>query len=482
MKIKFLVVTLLITLTLNLAAQLPLTEDNESPFIDVVKNIREAVVNIQVDYEIESNLSQLPFNDEFFKRFFGIPQPKQPQKHKSVAMGSGFIYDRIGKDVYIITNNHVVQKGKKGEITVTLADKAKYEATLIGSDPATDLALIKIEIDKDEPITILPLGDSDDIEVGSWSIAIGNPFGQLGLERTVTVGVISAKGRSNLRFGKDSPIYQNYIQTDAAINPGNSGGPLVNIRGEVIGVNAAITSTSGGNIGIGFAIPINLAKKVVNDLREEGKVIRAYLGILPQEIDDDLRKSLNLDEVKGVLVAKVEDGTPAEKAGLEKRDVIIEFDGKEIDDVSQFRIVVANSEIGKKVPLIINRDGKEKKLHVKLIERPEEIASKDKEKSEEGSTLLGLEVESLESEFARKYNIEAEEGVIISGIKPNSPADDSNLQVTDVILEINDKKIEDIDDYENVIDEITDSDKRVVLFYLKSRNGRFHYEPVNLNN
>lgn len=479
MKFKFMMI-LLITTALAiqpLNAQYPVTSEGKSPFVEVVKNIRESVVNIQVEYEQSYNgRGQLPFNDDFFKYFF--PNPPQMQPRKSVSMGSGFIFEKEGLDVYIITNNHVVQNGKDGEITVTLADKAKYTAEIVGLDSETDLAVIKIEVEKDEEITVVELGNSDNLEIGDWAIAIGNPFGQLGLERTVTVGVISATGRANLNFGSDSPIYQDYIQTDAAINPGNSGGPLLNLKGEVIGVNAAITSTSGGNVGIGFAIPVNLAKKVSQDLMEKGQVVRAYIGILPQEIDSDLRESLNLDKVQGVLVTKVEEDTPAQKAGLKRGDVIIEFNGSEIENVAKFRILIANSEIGKEYPVRVIRDNKEKKLNVTLVPRPdlEDIAAN--ESGSKQSSELGLQVESVNGDFARNNKIDEDEGVIVTKIEPDSPAASSQLKVGDIILEIGQEKIKNVKDFRKVTEDIKED---VVLFYIKTSSGNYQYVTVKID-
>ncbi len=463
-------------------AQLPITKDNKSPFVDVVKNIRESVVNIQVDYEVKTGTrGNFPFDDEFFKFFFPDQfRNPQPKSRRSMQMGSGFIFNRDGNDVFIITNNHVVENGEDGKITVTLADKAKYDAEIVGLDSASDIALIKIEVGNDDEVTIAPLGDSDEIEIGDWAIAIGNPFGQLGLERTVTVGVISATGRSNLHFGNDSPTFQNYIQTDAAINPGNSGGPLVNIKGEVIGVNAAITSTSGGNMGIGFAIPADLTKEVVDDLISEGKVTRAYLGIYLQEITSDLRKSFDLDEIAGVLVSQVIEDTPAEDAGLKNGDVIIEFDHKKVENVSKFMLMVAGSEIGKKIPLKIVRKKKEKELVVELIERPSEDLSIAKGTSNESTEWLGLEVESLNGDFAKRNEIEEENGVVITKIENNTPASSSGLGIGDVILEINNRSIEDIKKYKNILNEIQDEDNEIILFYVKSKRGGYRFVPVNV--
>ena len=479
-KKHFIFVIILVMISTTLLAQLPLTKNQKSPFVEVVKNIRESVVNIQVDYEVKTGAgSGLPFDDEFFKFFFPDQfRNPQPKSRQAMQMGSGFIFKRDGNDVFIITNNHVVENGKDGKITVTLADKAKYEAEIVGLDSASDIALIKIEVEKDENVTIASLGNSDEIEIGDWAIAIGNPFGRLGLERTVTVGVISATGRSNLNFGNDSPTFQNYIQTDAAINPGNSGGPLVNIKGEVIGVNAAITSTSGGNMGIGFAIPANLTREVVSDLIIDGKVTRAYLGIYLQEVTSDLRKSFDLDEVAGVLVSQVIEDTPADDAGLKNGDVIIEFDHQKVEDVSKFMLMVAGSDIGKKIPLKIVRKKKEKELTVELTERP----SDDVAVNETPSTTewLGLEVKSLNSDFAKRNEIEEESGVVISGIENNTPAASSNLGMGDVILEINNRSVENMKDYKNIVNEIKDENNDIVLFYVKAKRGGYRFVPVNV--
>jgi serine protease Do len=482
MKTKLFIIMMIILLfVLNLHAQHPLTNNGRSPFIQVVKDIRESVVNITVEYEMNYGgmNSQLPFNDEFFKFFF--PDPfgnREQQSRKSIAMGSGFIFNRVENDVYIITNNHVAEKGKDGEITVTLADKAKYKAEVVGLDSDTDLAVIKIEIDTNEKTVIAQLGNSDEIEIADWVIAIGNPFGQLGLERTVTVGVISATGRANLRFGKESPIYQDYIQTDAAINPGNSGGPLVNLDGKVIGVNAAITSNSGGNIGIGFAIPANIAKKVSSDIIKYGEVRRAYMGVLPQDITTEIKNSFDLDEIKGVLVAKVEKDTPAEKAKLKRGDVIIQFNGKDIPNMAKFRLIVANSEINKDLPIIVIRDKKEKSLVIKLTERPDKLETNKSSNNDEKSKDLGLDVDELNSEFARRYKIDEKHGVIITRIYPNSPASESGLSVGDVILEINRQSIKSVNDF-NKFAEAKEYDS--LLFYVKTKSGAYLYVPVKLN-
>ena len=482
MKNKILVAIISVLIfTTNLFAQYPTDNSGKNPFVQIVKDIKEAVVNITVEYEISANGAnqQLPFNDDFFKFFFPDPfgRDLNPNR-KSTSMGSGFIFKRDKDDVYIITNNHVVDKGKDGTITVTLADKAKYEADIIGLDVETDLAVIKITVEGNEHTVSIPLGNSDEIEIADWVMAIGNPFGQLGLERTVTVGVISATGRANLRFGKESPIYQDYIQTDAAINPGNSGGPLVNLHGEVIGVNAAITSTSGGNVGIGFAIPANIAKKVSSDIIKYGEVRRAYMGILPQDITTDIQKSFDLEEIRGVLVAKVEEDTPAEKAGLKRGDVIIQFNGKDIPNMAKFRLLVANSEIDTKLPIKIIRDKKEKLLTIKLTKRSTDIAKKISDSYDKKSKGLGLEVEELDSEFARRYKTDEKSGVIVSRIYPNSPASNSGLNVGDIILEINRHSIDSIEDFKKYsINKKNDT----LLLYVKTKSGTYLYIPIKLN-
>ncbi|MCF7912396.1 MAG: Do family serine endopeptidase [Candidatus Cloacimonetes bacterium] len=469
------VVTVIMLLALISAA----FADSRNPFVEVVKAIRGSVVNIQVEYETSvGSINGFPMQDDFFKFFFPQPQRQAPSR-KARAMGTGFIFKREGNSVYIITNNHVVEKGKEegAEITVALEDKEEYSAEIVGLDSDSDLAVIKIEIKDDEWVTIAPLGESANLEVGQWAIAIGNPFGAE-LNRTVTVGVISALGRSNFNFGgSGGPLYQNYIQTDAAINRGNSGGPLVSIDGEVIGVNAAISTPNQGNVGIGFAIPVDMVKSVVNDLMQHGEVVRAYLGILPQDITPDLRRSLDLENVSGVLIAKVEDDTPASEAKMEQGDVIIKFNGQDIPDVARFRIVVAESEIGEKVPVEVIRKQKHKTLEVKLIKRPDNLAVNNGATSE--VNWLGLKVESVNSEAAEKLNIKEDKGVVITAIEKGSAADDSELQVGDVILEINFETVEDVEEFKKIQKSVNESGKDVILFQVKSTSGQYHYVAVN---
>ncbi len=445
-----------------------------NPVVKVVRQVREAVVQIKVESKATVQNFQNPFMDDpWFRQFF--PQQPQQQQRPVTSMGSGFVYEYNPqtREAFIMTNNHVVEKGKEGTITVTLADKVNYTATVVGLDPNTDVAVIKITLKEEEKITIAPLGNSTELEIGDWAIAIGNPFGDAGLDRTVTLGVVSAIGRSNLNFGNGSPIYQDYIQTDAAINPGNSGGPLLNIHGEVIGINSAITSTSGGSIGIGFAIPINLAKRVVDDLVANGKVTRAYIGISPQEITSDLMEAFNLKEVSGVLVAKVEKDSPAFNAGLEVGDVILEFNGENVPNVSKFRIAVATSRIGTKVPVRIIREDKEKTLYIQLDSYPEDkVASSEDEPAVSGNA--GITVEATDSAYAKRNNITVDKGVIISAIEPNSAAAKAGLQVGFVILKVDSSEVSTVDGYNNAItsslERIKEDKRKTIVLYVMDRN------------
>jgi len=480
-KWKHIVVTALAMLLILPVLAIPpvIGQDGKSPFVDVVKKVREAVVQIKVEAKIAAPQMQNPFGeDPFFRYFFNPPQQRE---RPYSAMGSGFIYEynKETNEALIMTNNHVVEKGKDGTITVTLADKVTYTATIVGNDSNTDIAVIKIKPNKEEKLVIAKLGDSSNLDIGDWAIAIGNPFGDVGLDRTVTVGVVSAIGRANLNFGEGSPQYQDYIQTDAAINPGNSGGPLINMKGEVIGVNAAITSTSGGNIGIGFAIPINLAKRVVEDLISTGKVVRAYMGITPQEITSDMMETLNLKEVAGVLVTKVEKDSPADKAKVETGDVILEFNNEKVPNVSKFRIAVATAKIGVEIPVKIVRDNKEMVLKVKLDPFPEDAVAAGKEKDDKSSLASGISVEANDSQFAKRMNVNSDKGVVISKIDAASPAAKSELQVGDVILKIDKMEVKTPADFYKELNSSKEamdkSGKKKLLLYVQDSNKAYKF-------
>ncbi len=441
----------------------------ESPFVAVAERVSPAVVNISAEKIVERRGFQdyFPFED-FFRRFFGeVPEGRSPQTQKAKSLGSGFIFR---KDGYVLTNNHVVSGADN--ISVKLPDGSQYEAKVTGLDKDTDIAVLKIEAGTNLPT--VKFGDSDSLRVGEWVVAIGNPFPQLGLDRTVTVGVVSAKGRSNLSFGpQDTPNYQNYIQTDASINPGNSGGPLVNIRGEVIGINSAITNPTGMsfNIGIGFAIPINLAKWVIPDLVEKGKVSRGFLGIYFQEMDKNTADALNLPEVEGVLVRKVQPDTPADEAGIKVGDVIIGINGKRVKDGQRFRMMVAAAGPGHEITLDVLREGKKMSKDVTLADRDKFLVSTTEEEPKEKKTQswLGLEVATCTKALAAQFNVKFQAGVIVLSVEPGSPGEQGRFIEGDIIVKIDTEEIENIDDYQKLAKSLKDR-KKAILF-LVSRDG-----------
>ena len=407
-------------------------------FVVLAKKLKPIVVNISTTQVSEAHGSQEfgnpfgeddPFND-FWRRFFGGPLPRGPQRQRS--LGSGFIIDGDGS---ILTNNHVVENAQK--IVVKLADDQEYEAKVIGRDSKTDIAIIRINAKTSLPAAAL--GDSDRLEVGEWVVAIGNPFG---LDSTVTSGIVSAKGR---HIGQGP--YDNFIQTDASINPGNSGGPLINLKGEVIGINTAIFSRSGTNIGIGFAIPINLVKELLPQLRGKGKVTRGYLGVLIQKVTPDIADSLGMDKSTGALVANVSKDGPAERAGVKVGDVIVEFDGKEIKDSGDLPMIVARTPVDKKVRMKVLRDKKEVFLTVSVGElKEEEVAAAVPEKGE-----LGMTVQRLTPQIAESLGLEKADGVVVTAVEPGSAADEAGIRRGDVILEVDRKPIRNLDEYKKSI-------------------------------
>jgi serine protease Do len=387
------------------------------------------------------------FGDDFFRHFFGqIPEEKMKQR----SLGSGVV---VSEDGYILTNNHVVADAD--EILVTFSEEEKYEAKIIGRDPKTDLALIKINVENTIPAA--SLGDSDKLRVGDWVVAIGNPFG---LGSTVTAGIVSAKGRV---IGAGP--YDNFIQTDASINPGNSGGPLFNLDGEVIGINTAIVSQGGGNVGIGFAIPINMAKSVMPQLKEKGKVIRGWLGVSIQSVTPEIKEKFGLKTKDGALIGDVTKDSPAEKGGLKRGDLIINFDGKKVKEMNILPSMVAETPVGKKVGIIIIRKGKEKRLIVKVGELEEDtrVAAAIPEIEEN----FGLSVQELTPELAEGLSLKGEKGVVISGVRRGSPASEAGLQRGDLIQEIERQTVENMDDYKKIIQE--SASKKQILMVIRHR-------------
>ncbi len=397
-----------------------------SPFTAVVERVRDGVVNISAEkvQDLSRYHSWFPFGDR--------------RRLPSFSLGSGFVF---GPDGHILTNNHVVSEAT--EIWVTLADQSRYKARLVGADKETDVAVLKIEADRKLPA--LDLGNSDSLRVGDWALAIGNPFPQENLDRTVTEGVVSAKGRSNLQFGRDeTPAYQDYIQTDAAINQGNSGGPLVDIHGQVVGINSAIASPSGGNVGIGFAVPINLVKEILSDLMREGKVTRGWLGVSLQDLSKDLAASYGLKANEGVILAEVLEAGPAEAAGLKQGDVILKFDGKKVTDVTQFRFWVASAGPGKAVPVEVFRSGKTLPLTVKLAERNASLASLSGRQERPPSPTdvsLGVAVRTATRELCQRFDVEYHLGVVVMDVEPGSPADQKGIEPGFIISEVNGRPV-----------------------------------------
>ena len=394
------------------------------------------------------------FGDDFFRRFFG-DVPHGDMKQTQHSLGSGVIVTRDG---YILTNNHVVDNAEK--LTVELANKRKYTAKIVGRDPQTDIAVIKIDA---TDLPVATLGNSDSLKVGQWVIAVGNPFN---LNHTVTAGIISAKGRTMPDLGAQ---YQDFIQTDASINPGNSGGALADLDGNVVGINTAIFSPNGGgNVGIGFAVPINMARDVMRSLIDKGKVVRGYMGLLPQDIDPSLAKGLNLKTTDGALVGDVTKNGPAEKAGFKRGDIITEFNGAKISGSTQLRNLVAEAEPGTNAKVSVLRDGKPLDITVKLGERPAKLASKDTEENSEdtdhkASEKLGFSVKSLSGEEADRLGYKDEHGVVISNVKPGSPAEEAGLQPGDLIKEVNRQAVASVSDFDKAVRKLGDDDTAAFL-------------------
>jgi serine protease Do len=445
----------------------PATGAVPGDFADLAEKLGPTVVNVYTTQtvEVSSSPHQFFFPDQMeipepFRRFFGIPEtpgqeaPKREMKRTS--LGSGVI---VAADGYILTNNHVVEDAD--EINVTLSTFEEFEATIIGRDPKSDLALIKIEAKQDLPS--VTFGDSDALRVGEWVLAIGNPFG---LQQTVTAGIISAKGRSI-----NNESYGNFIQTDASINPGNSGGPLFNLKGQMVGVNTAIFSRTGGNIGIGFAIPVNMAKNVFAQLKEHGKVTRGWLGVMIQQVTPDLAENFGLDRPIGALVGQVVPESPAEKAGLKAGDVIIEYNGREVSQMSMLPAMVAGTEVGEKASLVFIRDGKKQNITVEIGRLDDEAAVlADTETGT--SKKLGLTVQELTPKLAESLGIDETQGVIVTDIQSGSSAAEAGIERGDILLEINRKKIESLADYKQALQEAQEKNS-VLLLIKRDDNTRF---------
>jgi len=432
-------------------------------FSELAANARPGVVNIRTVKNVKGggrvfrHFFGNPFGNErgddfndFFEKFFGGNDGTRDYKERS--LGSGFLIDKEG---YIVTNNHVVENADK--IKVKLYDDTEYEAEIVGRDQKTDLALIKIPESKSlKPFNI---GDSDKLKVGQWVVAIGSPFG---LEQTVTAGIVSAKGRI---IG--SGPYDDFIQTDASINPGNSGGPLINMEGEVVGINTAIIA---GGQGIGFAIPINLAKNIIDQLKTKGEVTRGWLGVAIQDITDELAEYYGISDKKGVLVTEVFDGDPADKAGIKAKDIIVEVDGKKVNSSRELSMAIANTNVGKRTAITVLRNGREKTLYVKIAERTDSKEGKFYS-SDETSYDIGFKVRDLSPEIARQFGYkEDESGVVVSNIDPGSKGDEAGLRVGDLIKEINRNSVKDVDSFNKEFQNIKKGNT-FHLFIKRSNSG-----------
>ena len=436
------------------ADDIALLDRSSRAFVNVVKAAQPAVVNIRVEKSVESK-GGFPgggdemFNNPFFEHFFG-PQFRGPHRFQQQGQGSGFI---INRDGFILTNNHVVEGADT--ITVRLSDEREFKAKLVGSDPQTDVAMIKIQDSGSLPT--LTLGNSDALEVGEWVIAIGNPFG---LNQTVTVGVVSAKGRNRVGINE----YESFIQTDAAINPGNSGGPLLNTHGEVIGINSALFSRTGGYMGIGFAIPINMVKAIEDQLQKHGKVTRGWLGVAIQDVNEDLAKSFDLKQAKGILVSEVQPDSPASKADLKQGDVILRLNGAELKDVSDLRNKVALITPGTTATLTIIRTGSEKVIDVVIGEQPSGFGKAGGGLPPQGNLeQFGLNLQDLTPELAQQLGYTAEQkGVVISAVTPGSPAETAGLQAGYLIEEVNKVGVADLKELQIVLKKSTQP-KRILL-------------------
>ncbi len=419
---------------------------------EVAEAVKPSVVNIstvKTEKIMQSPFSPF-FEDPFFRKFFDdqFRHRETPRERKSMSLGSGVI---VSTDGYILTNNHVIRNADK--IKVVLADKREFVGKVIGNDPKTDLSVIKIDADN---LSAIKLGNSDELKVGELVLAIGNPYG---LNQTITMGIVSAVGRANVGIAD----YEDFIQTDAAINPGNSGGALVNVKGQLVGVNTAIFSTTGGYQGIGFAIPSNMAEVVMQSLIEKGKVVRGWLGVSIQAITPELAQQFQLEKDYGTLIADVVENSPAEKAGLMRGDVIIEFNGKQVDEPYILRNIVASTPPGTEVELKVIRDGKIEIIQITIGELPTDI---QKVPTVFKNALKGISVQNLTPDIYRQLNLpEKIRGVVVTDIEPGSPTETS-LMPGDVILEINRKAISNIEDYESIVSKIK-PEKDVLLLVFR---------------
>jgi serine protease Do len=428
----------------NPPATLKLADVNEGPsktsFAPIVKAVLPSVVNISSSKVVKAGtegMEQLPM-DPMFRQFFGHGGMEMPKDRREKALGSGVV---VSPEGYILTNNHVVDGAT--DVKVTLSDKREFEARIVGTDPKTDVAVLKIQPTNLTPLTI---GDSSKVEVGDVAIAVGDPFG---VGQTVTKGIISAKGRGGLGIED----YEDFLQTDAPINPGNSGGALVNDSGELIGINTAIISHgSGGSQGIGFAIPSNLARQVMDQILKNGKVVRAYLGILPQDVTPSMMKAFGEKEAKGIVVGDVTPDSPAQEGGIQRGDIILELNGNPISDSNQLRMSISMMAPGTSVELKTLRNGNERNASVKLAELPTETAKLNSHEEGGSKALEGVEVSNLNPEIAQQLGVPGNtKGVVVTSVDSDSKMADSGLKQGDVIQEVNRQSVKNVSEFQNAL-------------------------------
>jgi len=437
-------------------------------FADLAEKLLPAVVNISTTQTVNTAQGQWPQGvPDFFREFFDrrggqVPQPRQRQ---ATSLGSGFVID--ASKGYVITNNHVIKDAEK--IKVILQDNTALDAELIGTDPKTDIALLKVTLPKKIKLTQVALGNSDDMRVGDWVVAIGNPFG---LGGSVTAGIISARGR-NIQAGP----YDDFIQTDASINKGNSGGPLFNLDGDVIGINTAIYSPSGGSVGIGFSVPSNIAKAVIKDLSEFGRTRRGWLGVRIQTVSEELAETLGLKEVKGALVTSVAEDGPAQKGGIQKGDVVLSFNGKSVSEMRKLPRIVAETEVGQKVPVEVWRKGKIKKLkvHVGELEVAEKNGATGQPKvTKTSATLkeLGLSLSALTDDVRKRLNLPEEaKGVAITAVDAEGPAAEKGIRAGELIVEVSQKEVTSPDEIKKAVKKAAKSDQKSLLLLIDGEEG-----------
>ncbi len=454
---------------LELEKKMSAMKDWSEGFAAVAEYVTPSVVTVETETTVryEDPFTDYFGGDDFFRRFFGAPRSQPRQEQKMSGLGSGVI---ISADGYIITNNHVIDKTDK--IKITLSNGKSYEGKLIGTDPRTDIAVVKID---EKGLPAIKVANSDNIKVGQWAIAVGNPFSK-SLSHTVTAGIISGMSRSSV--GLDSDV--DFLQTDAAINPGNSGGALVNMSGELVGINAAILSRSGGYEGIGFAIPSNTAKSIMDQLIKTGKVVRGYVGVSMQDVDEQMAKALGLKSAKGAVIAQVVEGSPADQANLQQGDVIVKVNGKDVENSAEVRKQIVPKAPGTVVELTLIREGKEMNVTVTLAEAPgEAVVAKEEAPSKKSYERLGVNVTTMNKDLAAKLSIPNIAGVLITEIDQDGPAFGAGLRQNDVIQRVGRKDVKNVKEF---VDEVSKVKKGETILMLVNRKGSSLFVAFNMPN